>query len=821
DTCTGKLTVSDTTGFHAGDEVLIFQMQGASVNTTNSGSFGQIQSFNSAGRCERARIDSVQLNAIFIHNRLLFNYNLGGKLQLVRLAVYANATVVDTLRPRAWDGITGGVLALEVSGTLTLNAPIVGDGLGFRGGSADVNPNNNCNWLIPETAYYYANGNWRGANKGEGIAIFEPGKELGRGPQANGGGGGNDHNSGGGGGGNLYSGGKGGDNNEPSTFGCSGHSPGIGGLGLNALNDRWYLGGGGGAGHTNNFPTGNGGNGGAILLIKAQSINGSMPFIQSNGMPGKTANGDGGGGGGGGGSIRLELTNPAPNLVLAAMGGNGGNTLNNNQSRCFGPGGGGSGGLVRCNQPINAMLNGGQAGVVTGSTNGCNGSTNGASAGQNGEYQPLVAIPAEHNIAFQPQITTQPQNKSVCEGNPVYFSIATVSGNWQYQWEINTGNGWQTIGANQGYSAYNSPNLGILNPTIAQNGYTFRCRVKKGNCSSLVSLPATLTLLPKTSAAFTYNIQNAQVVFNNTAQNAVQYYWSFGDGSNSLLPNPVHTYSHEGSFKVTFYAIGACDTAIVSQNLLIALAPQAGFSIPDTLYGCNSVEAVFINDASQNTTGFSWLFPGGTPATSNLPNPVVFYSNSGLFSATQIVNNVAGGDTLTKNILVQVEQNPLASFIVSGIFNGLVSVNNMSTAGAGYTWNFGDGSADVSAFQPQHQYSQSGQYTITLVVSNPCGASILQTQVQVTLVAVDELALARLPHVYPNPARQAFFIDCRKMPEKPLYFRVLDVQGREVDSQQSKGETFYEVDASTWSSGMYHLELFLPSGMVHTLMCKQ
>src|SRR6202011_5285053 len=58
------------------------------------------------------------------------------KYQVVRLPQYSTATLSSTLTASAWNGSTGGILALDVSGTVNLGGATVSvDGLGFRGGS--------------------------------------------------------------------------------------------------------------------------------------------------------------------------------------------------------------------------------------------------------------------------------------------------------------------------------------------------------------------------------------------------------------------------------------------------------------------------------------------------------------------------------------------------------------------------------------------------------------------------------------------------------------------------------------------------------------
>ena len=201
DSCTGLLEVQDTAGFPKNSRILMLQMQGASINTSNSANYGSVLNLGGAGFYEVNWIDSTASGQLFLRNKPNFAFDIAGQVQIVSYPSYVSATVTGTLSPAVWDGKTGGVLAFEVLGDLTLSAPISADGTGFRGGAGSFETDNNCNWALSQNDYAYPAGNWRGGNKGEGIAKTSAGNELGRGNQANGGGGGNDHNAGGGGGG--------------------------------------------------------------------------------------------------------------------------------------------------------------------------------------------------------------------------------------------------------------------------------------------------------------------------------------------------------------------------------------------------------------------------------------------------------------------------------------------------------------------------------------------------------------------------------------------------------------------------------------------
>jgi hypothetical protein len=310
-------------------------------------------------------------------------------VQLVRKFYSAtNYTVsADGVTCAPWNGTTGGVLFMEVNGTLTLNGNIDVTGMGFRGA---VNPNSNVDITRCGTGGPWGNlfmygvyglhdslRQWSG-RKGEGIVEFRsPDYDLGRGPLANGGGGGVNHNSGGGGGANM---GAGGDGGEPydgiSNATCGVLAQGMGGKLLNRMGGlRLFLGGGGGAGHENNNRGNSGGDGGGIIIIKATAIEGngnkiiSDGFIGFNyaGVQGGNGENDGGGGGGAGGSIKIECANfGSTALVVQARGGNGGslNVLEH------GPGGGGGGGLVCfstasiANPLVTVVSDGGIAGVI-------------------------------------------------------------------------------------------------------------------------------------------------------------------------------------------------------------------------------------------------------------------------------------------------------------------------------------------------------------------------------------------------------------------------------------------------------------------------
>lgn len=347
------LKVSSTTGLQAGQLVMFWQMNDATLLPLSGGQADLPIVGALLGGYELARLVAVGDDWILLDAPLLRTFRKESS-QIVYVPQFANVVIPSgaKITAPAWDGATGGVIAFLVRGTLQNDGSIDASGLGFRGGAGTTSwvftvpgraifgcvsldgPPDPGGDVIPANDFGVG-----GARKGEGVGF---GELHGRGNLANGAGGGNCHNAGGGGGGGVGRGGKGGS--------WSGDERDTGGLpGVGIVRDplrQLVFGGGGGAGEENNGPNPQmpGANGGGIIWARAARYAGNGSILAN----GATREGlsppfnDGEGGGGAGGSIVLRFsertTCPAS---VAARGGNGGNTQTNH-----GPGGGGGGGSV-------------------------------------------------------------------------------------------------------------------------------------------------------------------------------------------------------------------------------------------------------------------------------------------------------------------------------------------------------------------------------------------------------------------------------------------------------------------------------------------
>ena len=185
-----------------------------------------------------------------------------------------------------------------------------------------------------------------------------------------------EHNSGGGGGSNISSGGLGG--KEWITCGPPINNNGIGGKPLlySNIDNKIFLGGGGGAGHCDNIPGFDplGGNGGGIVIITSNSIKTNNNLITADGGGGVECFRDaqaykcheGMGGGGGGGTVLIDANIFLDNTNIHINGGKGAD-MNGEIQGELGPGGGGGGGvcwLSNAAQPGNIIIS--QSGGING-----------------------------------------------------------------------------------------------------------------------------------------------------------------------------------------------------------------------------------------------------------------------------------------------------------------------------------------------------------------------------------------------------------------------------------------------------------------------
>lgn len=804
------------TNLNAGDLILIMQMQGATmdINTTPvvtwggnytvpddyiSGTFGanphfwgRITNFGQAGIYQRVEVLSVSgTGVINLNCALNKNFVANGHVQIVRIPRYNNLTIPagNSITTPNWNGNSGGVVALEVNGNLSLNGTISATGNGFRGGALD--PNSYTAGGPPSSIRVLGSfDNLEGSEKGEGIGGFYAEYDAlysryGIGAPTNGGGGGGYQNSGGGGGCNVvvggaytgkgnpqgYSavwdleaagfggstsagGGRGGyafsevDQNEltvgPANAAWGGddrkNTGGFGGHELPFVADRLFAGGGGGAGDQDSGDGGAGGRGGGIVMIQVYGATSGSGVIEARGAAGQNTNPnntaptggsprrgvDGAGGGGGGGSVSIENISPIPaSITINVSGGNGGNQNISLLNQAPLP-------------PLNSEAGGpggsGGGGLIR---VGAGTPTKIAAAGIQGvtnsshvaNFPPNGATAGSTGFCCYPNNPTYnivTTNQSICSGSSITLTATRPS----------VGTPVPSTASFVWYTANVGGTQVGTGPNFTTPALTATTTYWVGICPGTFRTPVTVTILPPDDASFSYTgspycANGVDPTPTVTGLAGGTFSSTAGLSINASTGTIDLSASTPGTYTVTYTTNGPCPNSS-TQSITINTLDNASFTYPSATY------CVSQPDPSPTVTGLA----GGT-----------FSSTAGLSinASTGVIDlsaSTPGGYTVTYTtagpcpnsatfaITVTTLENAnfnysAASYCIADVdptptITGVAGGTFSSTAGLSI--NSSTGTIDLSASTP-------GTYTVTYTSGGSCPNSSSQS---VTITALDD-----------------------------------------------------------------------------------
>jgi PKD repeat protein len=282
--------------------------------------------------------------------------------------------------------------------------------------------------------------------------------------------------------------------------------------------------------------------------------------------------------------------------------------------------------------------------------------------------------------------------------------------------------------------AYTAPGTYAVTLTLVDN---------RGNLQTTTQK----TTITGPAASFTYSptspLEGTSVSFDGSSSipdagaQITSYVWDFGDGSapysSGSTPSVSHTYATDGTYTVTLTVTdsdGLSSTAS-QQITVVDENPTASFTISAAPYAVGQPVSFTGSglDPDGTITSYSWNFGDGSSATGATATASHAYTSSGTYTVSLTVTDSDDRtDTVSQQITVY--SLPKASFghsppaPVTGTpvsFNGSGSSDADPGVGiSSYAWNFGDGTAGSGA-TPSHTYSNPGNYTVSLTVTNSVG----------------------------------------------------------------------------------------------------
>ena len=329
-------------------------------------------------------------------------------------------------------------------------------------------------------------------------------------------------------------------------------------------------------------------------------------------------------------------------------------------------------------------------------------------------------ITIEIEVYDEPEVSFTVDSQTGCVGSTFQFED-TSYGNIQ-QWN------WSFPGGTPSSSSQPNPEVTYSTP----GSYDVSLEVINQDGDDDVLLVNYITVVSAPTAAFTFTTSANTVSFTNNTQGAIDNVWDFGDGNTSTAVSPVHVYAGSGDYTVVLTTANSCGTTQTTQTVSIQLEPTAAFSTVQAPQGCADYTINYVDNSTSNPTSWNWSFPGGTPATSTLQNPVVTYTTKGVYDVTLVAGNSFGSNTKVEVDYVVIDELPQLTPIFS---SNLLSVNFSSQAvnADSISWNFGDGNTS-NLTSPTHTYATEGNYNVTVTATSSCGTVTENLAVSLTLV---------------------------------------------------------------------------------------
>ena len=209
--------------------------------------------------------------------------------------------------------------------------------------------------------------------------------------------------------------------------------------------------------------------------------------------------------------------------------------------------------------------------------------------------------------------------------------------------------------------------------------------------------------------------------------------WTFGDGDTSDDQNPVHRYVTSGSYSPVLTIWNTTPdnnvTLFISNYITVNQPepPVANFTATPSR-GNADMNVTFIDLSTGADLSYAWDLDGDGTTDSTDRNPSIEYLN-GTYDVSLTVTDWMGRiDSLEKQQYIWTGMSyPQAGFTATPLYGPAplnVSCIDQSLVDPAldlspvYSWDFGDNTPISSEKNPVHQYTQEGEYSITLLITS-------------------------------------------------------------------------------------------------------
>lgn len=242
---------------------------------------------------------------------------------------------------------------------------------------------------------------------------------------------------------------------------------------------------------------------------------------------------------------------------------------------------------------------------------------------------------------------------------------------------------------------------------------------------------------------FTTSVCNPIQFTNTTTPPAMAYVWDFHDGTYAWTEHTAHRFGGPGNYTVDLWASdnGVC-WSLVQHQVNITSFLDADFALTQACFG----QPVQFTDQSNSALPFTRQWNFGDGNTSTAQNPSHTYAAAG----TYVVQLTIDDGICTESFFDTVNMRNLnAAFNYQQACFGWPTLFTDNSAGAlkvvRWNWNFGDGFTS-NLEHPSHRYAATGNYNVTLTVTDVAGCTASTT----TLVNVIQFVAGNITYSGPT-----------------------------------------------------------------------
>ncbi len=336
---------------------------------------------------------------------------------------------------------------------------------------------------------------------------------------------------------------------------------------------------------------------------------------------------------------------------------------------------------------------------------------------QNGIYNSCLTvtnITGTNTICHDVNITTYVDADAafVFSGDPnVLFTNNSVGSDLTWFWDFNDGT--------------NSTEQNPEHVFLINGDYNVCLTANNIFSTSTVCQTVTIAAYIPLNSNFSFT-GNPSVAFNDLSTGgAAEWFWDFGDGTNSTEQNPMHTYLTNNTYSVCLTVSNGEIENTFCQDVIIDsyLAPLSNFNF-------SGDPIVTFNDASTNNPlNWYWDFNDGFSSTEQ--NPVHNFTENGDYLVCLTAGNNEGENTSCQTIVIVNNINtPIADFNFVG--DPVVSFNDLSAnTPDNWFWDFGDGITTTEQ-NPTHHFTENGIYNVCLTAENIAGSNTYCQSITIT-----------------------------------------------------------------------------------------